>query len=199
MKPLLSQQERTHLLLRELALSALLHLEFHQLDKGRSLNLADKNSLFRLWLKKQSSSLRYKLLKKKIKVLIQHSKGNNYNLEKMFLELIQFDENIELTSLEEYLLLVRSIEKDLGLTVLLSSPRDVDLSYAEGENFICVLAADLNSHFSNEGSMLAPITFLVKVSVYERAAVLATVCKFTQFSHSVLYEDSDFLRFELQG
>lgn len=117
----------------------------------------------------------------------------------MFLELIQFDENIELTSLEEYLLLVRSIEKDLGLTVLLSSPRDVDLSYAEGENFICVLAADLNSHFSNEGSMLAPITFLVKVSVYERAAVLATVCKFTQFSHSVLYEDSDFLRFELQG
>lgn len=177
----------------------MLHLEFHQLDKGRPLNLADRNSLFRLWLKKQSSSLRYKLLKKKIKILIQHSKGNSYNLEAMFLELIHFNENVVLTALEEYLLLVRSIEKDLGLTVLLSSPKDVDLGYAEGKNFICVLATDLNSHFSAEGSMLAPITFLVKATVYQRAAVLSTVCKFTQFSHSVLYEDSEFLRFELQG
>lgn len=117
----------------------------------------------------------------------------------MFLELIHFNETVVLTALEEYLLLVRSIEKDLGLTVLLSSPKDVDLGYAEGENFICVLATDLNSHFSAEGSMLAPITFLVKATVYERAAVLSTVCKFTQFSHSVLYEDSEFLRFELQG
>nr|WP_164675358.1 DUF2913 family protein [Vibrio rhodolitus] len=187
------------MLLRELALSALLHLEFHQLDKGRPLNLTDKNSLFRLWLKKQSSSMRYKLLKKKIKVLIQHSKGNNYNLEKMFLELINYSESVSLTQLEEYLLLVRSIEKDLGLTVLLSSPHEVDLKYSEGKNFVCVLAADLNSHFSQDGQMIAPITFLVRSSVYERSAVLASVYKFGQFSHNVQYEDGDFLRFELQG
>ncbi|OLQ92635.1 hypothetical protein BIY22_15015 [Vibrio panuliri] len=199
MKPLLSQQERTHLLLRELALSALLHLEFHQLDKGRRLSLVDKNSLFRLWLKKQATSQRYKLLKKKIKVLIQHSKGNSYDLEKMFLELINYSETVSLTQLEEYLLLVRSIEKDIGLTVLLSSPHDVDLGYGEGKQFICVLATDLNRHFSDEGDMLAPITFLVRSSVYERSAVLANVYKFGQFSHTVLYEDDDFLRFELKS
>ncbi|WP_162046975.1 DUF2913 family protein [Vibrio taketomensis] len=199
MKPLLSPQERTHLLLKELALSALLHLEFHQLDKGRKLTLADKNTLFRLWLKKQSSSARYKLLKKKIKVLVAHSQGNNYNLEKLFLELINFDEGSELTALEEYLLLVRSIEKDLGLTVLLSSPQKVELDFAEGKNFVCVLATDLNAHFSANGQMVAPITFLVRAGVTERSSVLSNVYKFGQFSHSVLYEDSDFLRFELIG
>ncbi|OLQ93954.1 hypothetical protein BIY21_10335 [Vibrio ponticus] len=199
MKPLLSPQERTHLLLRELALSALLHIEFHQLDKGRRLNVADKNSLFRLWLKKQSASQRYKLLKKKIKVLIQHSQGNNYNLEKMFLELINFSAEDSLTQLEEYLLLVRSIEKDLGLTVLLSSPHDVDLNFQQGKDFVCVLAADLNNHFSADGKMVAPITFLVRASVYERSAVLSSVYKFEQFSHDVLYEDNEFLRFALKG
>ncbi|WP_171734507.1 DUF2913 family protein [Vibrio sp. 99-70-13A1] len=197
MKSLLSKEEQAHLLLRELSLSALLHLEFKQLEKKSPLPLNDKNLLLKLWLKKQSTTSKYKLLKKKLKSLLSATNNQKVNLEVLFLEVINFHSEVKAADLEEYLLLVRSIERELNSTVMLSSPNEVDLDYKGGKDFICVLADDLNRHFSPEGHLESTISFLGKLSKYDRTKVFNSVFMFNRFSYEVKYEDDNFVRFDL--
>jgi len=197
LKSLLSQEEKRHILLRQLALSGLLHLEFQKLDKKSALPLTECNQIIQNWIRKQSRSSQYKPLKKKLKTLLQHTQGTKVDLESMFLELINYHDEARFTDLEEYLLLIRSIETSLGTTVMISTPEEVDLNYRDGKSFICVLTHDLNAHFSSQGKMVKPITFLAKVSLFERSSLATAVYKFNTFRYQPLYDDEAFVRFNL--
>ena len=56
------------------------------------------------------------------------------------------------SDLEEYMLLNLSIEKAFGLTVMMSSPREVDLNYKNGADFICVLSEDFRYAFLKQAN-----------------------------------------------
>lgn len=174
-----------------------MHLEFQKLDKKSALPLTECNQIIQNWIRKQSRSSQYKPLKKKLKTLLQHTQGTKVDLESMFLELINYHDEARFTDLEEYLLLIRSIETSLGTTVMISTPEEVDLNYRDGKSFICVLTHDLNAHFSSQGKMVKPITFLAKVSLFERSSLATAVYKFNTFRYQPLYDDEAFVRFNL--
>ncbi|USD67281.1 DUF2913 family protein [Vibrio sp. SCSIO 43136] len=198
MKTLLSKEETKFLLLRDLALSGLLHLEFKKLEAKRSLTVSDRNAALSTWLKKQSARQRFKLLKKKVRTLLTSvSSSRGIDLEKVLLEAINYSEEVETTHLEEFLIMVRSIEKEFNSTLMLSSPQQVKLDYKQEKELLCVLSDDLNAHFNSQGKMTTPVNFLARTSRYNRSMLFNAISGFALFEPKVQYEDDDFIRFTL--
>lgn len=193
MKSLLSNEEKKQLVFRELSLSLLLHLEFTRLNNEKAFKVRETNELLSKQARKLLRLPHYKLLSRKLKSLL--SSQSNVNLEALFLTAINFQSNP--SDLEEYLLLIRSIEREMGLTVMLSSPTEVDLQHNGDKGFISVLSTDLNSNFSKSGKLYGSISFLAKLSKYKRFCLFNVIGMFERFSVSVNYEDEDFARFTL--
>jgi len=194
LKVLLSPEDKSKILVKELALSALLYIEFQQLDAKVRLSSQKKNDLLQIWLNKQSKNSRYRRLKKKLKTLLNQFKKTQVDLETIFTELANYQADSLPTHLEEYLLLIRRMERNLGLTVMLSSAQELDLDYSE--IFIAVLSNDLNSHFSNAGKLLLPIEFLARLPTAKRSSFLEGVFSSPIFTYRILYEDDKYIRIE---
>ncbi len=193
MKSLLSNEEKKQLIFRELSLSLLLHLEFIRLNHNKPLASSETNELLAKQAKKLLRRSRYKVLNRKLKSLL--SSKNSVDLEKLFLTAINFQSSP--SHLEEYMLLIRSIEREMGFTVMLSTPIDVDLNHNGDKGFICVLSTDLNSNFSKAGKLSGSISFLAKLSAYKRSCLFNTISLFDCFNVNIDYEDDDFTRFRL--
>ncbi|PMH45022.1 hypothetical protein BCU68_11305 [Vibrio sp. 10N.286.49.B3] len=185
--------------LNELALHALLHLEFQMLSsKAKVFSVAKKNEILTKWLKGQSKSNRYKIIRKKIKALLAKANGSGVNIEALLNKVISTYVDTPPSQLESYLLLTREIEKKLGTTVLLSKPEEVDLSHAKDDCLLCVLTQDLNAHFDQTYQLSHPLSILFRGSIIQRHAFLGCIYSNELFTYDVEYEDDEFIRISLK-
>ncbi|CAM2771417.1 DUF2913 domain-containing protein [Vibrio mytili] len=193
MKPLLSSEEKKRILFKDFSSTLLLHLEFIRLERAKPIVHTEINQLLSNHARKLLRLPRYKALNKKVKTLLVSSKS--VSLELLFLSVINYEAPI--SDLEEYLLMVRRLERQFTTTVMLSNPVDIDLNYGGKNGFICVLSKDLNLSFSKSGALLETLSVLVKLSAYERNSLLKILRQFNRFSIDVAYQDDVFLRFNL--
>lgn len=184
------------LLLRDLSTHALLHLEFQKRD-NKHYRAANRNKLLLEWLKSRSKVKHYKPISKKIKSLMKETNRTGADLEQLFLQYINFHQEVSFSHLEHYLLLIREMEKKLGTTALLSQPNDVDLAHNGQNCLLCILAYDLNAHFSDSGKMLKDISILFRGLLTERHVMLGCLFSSNTFTYTVNYEDDDFIRLSL--
>ncbi len=180
-------------------MSALLYLEFKKLDRSKPLSLAEKKSLLSAYLKKQSTNPRHKIIKKKIKSLLATASKSQVDLELLFLEAINYFSDVPPTHLEEFFLMVKAIETEFGTTLMLSTPQKVDLNHKPGKPFLCALSEDLNAHFSQNGRLTSQVSFLARLSDYERSILLGVIAKFHRFDIQIDYQDENFIRFSLSA
>ncbi|MBE3659765.1 hypothetical protein BOO91_02230 [Vibrio navarrensis] len=186
-------------LLRELAVHALLHLEFRRLATAdKSLSIKDSNDLLQKWLKPKLKSNRYKLIKKPLKTLTQQAKGDQGNLEKLLEKCVGAETPPTQPHLDSYLLLINEIEKKLGTTVLLSRAEDVDLSHDENGCLLCVLTQNLNDHFDSHNTLIKPISMLFRGLMSQRSLFLGAIYANNTYGYSVQYQDEQFVRITLE-
>ncbi|MBE4582326.1 DUF2913 family protein [Vibrio navarrensis] len=186
-------------LLSELAVHALLHLEFRRLATAdKSLSVKDSNDLLQKWLKPKLKSNRYKLIKKPLKTLTQQAKGEQGNLAKLLEKCVGAETPPAQPHLDSYLLLINEIEKKLGTTVLLSRAEDVDLSHDENGCLLCVLTQNLNEHFDGHNTLIKPISMLFRGPMSQRSLFLGAIYANNTYGYSVQYQDEQFVRITLE-
>ncbi|KGK11482.1 DUF2913 family protein [Vibrio navarrensis] len=186
-------------LLSELAVHALLHLEFRRLATAdKSLSVKDSNDLLQKWLKPKLKSNRYKLIKKPLKTLTQQAKGEQGNLAKLLEKCVGAETPPAQPHLDSYLLLINEIEKKLGTTVLLSRAEDVDLSHDENGCLLCVLTQNLNDNFDSQNTLIKPISMLFRGPMSQRSLFLGAIYANNTYGYSVQYQDEQFVRITLE-
>lgn len=193
MKPLLTNEDKNKLLFKRLSISLLLHLEFRRLEIGINIDHNKSNEIITKYTRTLLRYPRYKKLKKKCDFLL--SKNENLNIESFLLRVISYQSPT--SDLEECLLLIRTLEIDLRVTVMLSEPISIELTYGGGKGFICVLSRDFHSYFSKSGILVKSISFLVKLPSHKRSKVLTIARQFNRFNIYIDYEDAEFLRFSI--
>ncbi|MDP5253275.1 MULTISPECIES: DUF2913 family protein [unclassified Vibrio] len=191
-----SQSHEDSLLIKQIAIHALLFLYAN--PSHISLSVHDRNALLLRWLKSRTKQLKYKSIKKPLKILLQQGKQNG-NLE----HLLDFclSQNLPTPKpphLDSFLLLLRDIEKKLGTTVLHTSPREVDLKHDENGCLLCVLTENLHQHFNEHNQLIAPITMLFRGPLHLRQHFLSSIYISETFRYQVGYQDDEFVRIELQ-
>ncbi|MCW8347436.1 DUF2913 family protein [Vibrio sp. ZSDZ65] len=186
-------------LLTEVSLHALLHLEFKKRDaKSMHLDRDKCNDLLVRWLKPKLKSNKYKAIRKQLKTMSLQAKKSQVDLEEVLLIGIEAKPEVMQPHLDSYLLLIREIEKKLGTTALLSSPRHVDLKHDEDSCLLCVLSDDLNSHFGTKNQLVSSISILFRGTVREKHLFLGTIYANDVFAYQLQYEDENFVRIELE-
>ncbi|HAS6347225.1 TPA: DUF2913 family protein [Vibrio vulnificus] len=186
-------------LLSELAVHALLHLEFRRLATAHSsLSRQESNDILQKWLKPKLKSNRYKLIKKPLKAITQQAKGENGNLEALLERCVGAESAPVQPHLDSYLLLINEVEKKLGTTVLLSRPEAVDLSHDEHGCLLCVLTTNLNQHFDQRNKLIEPISMLFRGPMSQRSLFLGAIYASNTFHYSVQYQDEQFVRITLE-
>ncbi|WP_154142716.1 DUF2913 family protein [Vibrio vulnificus] len=185
-------------LLSELAVHALLHLQFRRLATPNLYSRQESNDILQKWLKPKLKSNRYKLIKKPLKAITQQAKGENGDLEALLERCVGAESAPVQPHLDSYLLLINEIEKKLGTTVLLSRAEDVDLSHDENGCLLCVLTQNLNEHFGSNNEMRSPISMLFRGPMSQRALFLGAIYANNTFIYSVGYQDEQFVRITLE-
>lgn len=185
-------------LLSELAVHALLHLQFRRLVTSNAFSRQDSNEILQKWLKPKLKSNRYKLIKKPLKVLMQQAKGEHGDLEALLERCVGAESAPVQPHLDSYLLLINEVEKKLGTTVLLSRPEEVDLSHDEDGCLLCVLTTNLNHHFDQHNKLIEPISMLFRGPMSQRSLFLGAIYASNTFSYSVQYQDEQFVRITLE-
>ncbi|EMF7365690.1 DUF2913 family protein [Vibrio vulnificus] len=185
-------------LLSELAVHALLHLQFRRLATPSLYSRQESNDILQKWLKPKLKSNRYKLIKKPLKAITQQAKGESGDLEALLERCVGAESPPVQPHLDSYLLLINEIEKKLGTTVLLSRAEDVDLSHDENGCLLCVLTQNLNEHFGSNNEMCSPISMLFRGPMSQRALFLGAIYANNTFTYSVGYQDEQFVRITLE-
>ncbi|CAH0530332.1 DUF2913 family protein [Vibrio hippocampi] len=187
------------LLLHEVSLHALLHLEFKKRTlKTGQCDPAWCNDILIKWLKPKLKSHKYKGIRKQLKTLTLQAKKSQVDLENVLLIGIEAKPEIQQPHLDNYLLLIREIERKLGTTALLSTPEAVDLKHDESGCLLCVLSSDLNAHFGRKNQLEKPISILFRGTVREKHLFLGAIYANPVFSYQLQYEDENFVRIILQ-
>ncbi|MFA0439694.1 hypothetical protein BCU70_18555 [Vibrio sp. 10N.286.49.C2] len=186
-------------LLTEVSLHALLHLEFKKLEaKTTHFDREKCNELLVRWLKPKLKSNKYKAVRKQLKTMSLQAKKSQVDLEEVLLTGIEAKPDAIQPHLDSYLLLIREIEKKIGTTALLSSPRQVDLTHDEDGCLLCVLSDDLNGHFGTKNQLVSNISILFRGTVREKHLFLGAIYANDVFAYQIQYEDEHFVRITLE-
>ncbi|MGI9877017.1 DUF2913 family protein [Vibrio chagasii] len=182
---------------RDFSLNALLHLEFKRLENKHPLSSQKVNSLLQSFIKKSATKAKYKPIKKRLKSLLSTSLKQRIDLESFLLQLTDWNADLQITDLEEFLLLVRELEKEFNSQLILSKAEEVDLNHNPLQALLCVLANNLNDNFSTAGKLISQITFLARLSTFERSCLFHVLSRFSRFDISIMYQDDKFIRFNM--